>query len=111
MHVLAAKSHQDPHLIFGVQVHKNQKHVKALDEMTNSTLWVEANKKEITSLKEFKTFCALDKGEPIPKGYIQIPYHMVFDVKITLNWKARLVADGHKVPEVVKENTFSSVPT
>jgi hypothetical protein len=36
---------------------------------------------------------------------------MVFDVKITLQRKARLVADGHRVPETSKEHTYSSVPS
>ena len=43
-------------------------------------------------------------------GHSELTLHMVFDVKITLQQKARLVADGHKVPEVAKENMFSSVP-
>ena len=47
----------------------------------------------------------------IPIAHSKLMVHMVFDVKITLERKARLVADGHKVPEVAKESTFSSVPT
>jgi len=36
---------------------------------------------------------------------------MVFDVKITLTRKARLLADGHRVPDLPKETTYSSVPS
>lgn len=52
-----------------------------------------------------------DDDDVIPVGHSELTVHMVFDVKITLQRKARLVADGHKVPEVPKENTFLSVPT
>ena len=44
--------------------------------------------------------------------YQQISVHMVFDVKLTgLVRKARLCADGHKVDEVAREHTYSSVPS
>jgi hypothetical protein len=38
----------------------------------------------------------VDSGEDIPKGYQEIPYHIVFDVKYDLRHKARLVAGGNK---------------
>ena len=50
-------------------------------------------------------------GDKVPIGHEKISVHMVFDVKITLVRKARLVADGHKVPEISKEHTYSSVPS
>ena len=50
-----------------------------------------------------------DGGSPI--GNEHLGYHMVFNVKITLDWKCGLVADGQKVEEQVKENTYSSVPS
>ena len=50
-------------------------------------------------------------GNKPPVGHQRITVHMVFDVKITLQRKARLVADGHKVPEVRRESTYSSVPS
>ena len=49
--------------------------------------------------------------DKIPVGHQKITVHMVFDVKITLVRKARLVADGHKVPDSPKESTYSSVPS
>jgi hypothetical protein len=49
--------------------------------------------------------------DKIPIAHCALGAHMAFDVKITLQRKARLVADGHKVPEVAKESTYSTVPT
>ena len=42
----------------------------------------------------------------MPKGYTKITTHMVFDVKLrTLARKARLCADGHKVPALPNKST------
>ena len=79
--LLAAKSHQGPVFKFGVQVPKNAAHATHLDCINNNTLWQEAAEKELQSLKDFKTFRALDEGEKPPEGYIHIPYHFVHDVK------------------------------
>ena len=46
------------------------------------------------------------------KSYTKITTHRVFDVKLgTLTRKARLCADGHRVPTLPKESTYSSVPS
>ena len=34
-----------------------------------------------------------------PRGYIKTTYHLIFDVKMDFTCKARIVADGHKMPE------------
>ena len=60
--ILAAKSHQDPQFKFGVQLPKNSKHANALDALHGNTNWKESTDKELKSLKDFKTFGALDKG-------------------------------------------------
>src|SRR5210317_1397705 len=60
---------------FGVQVPKNAVHAKKLDKLSNNNLWEEANKKELKSLKDFKTFRVLEDHEKVPDGYIRIPYH------------------------------------
>ena len=105
----AAKSHQGPNFKFGVQVPKNAAHARSLDKLNNSTLWKEATDKELKSLKDFKTFRALDKGEKAPEGYIQIPYHFVYDVKFDQRHKARLVMGGHKTPDVPDVEVYSGV--
>ena len=34
-----------------------------------------------------------------PQGYVRTTYHFIFDVKMDFTRKARIVADGHKMPE------------
>ena len=50
-----------------------------------------------------------DGGAPVGHEYLDC--HMVFDIKITLDRKFWLVADGQNVEEQPRENTFSSVPS
>jgi len=50
-----------------------------------------------------------DGGAPV--GHEYLDYHMVFDIKITLDQKCCLVADDQKVEEQPRENTYSSVPS
>ena len=92
-----------------MQVPKNTKHTKLLDKAAESSLWDEANQKELKSLKSFKTFRALEEGEKIPPGYTWIPYHMIYDIKFDGRRKARLVLGGHRTPDVPDVEVYSSV--
>ena len=65
--------------------------------------------KEFDSINSFKTFRVLEKGEEIPEGCTRIPCHIVFDVKFDGHFKARLVAGGHRTPDVDHEETYSGV--
>ncbi|KAI2508430.1 Reverse transcriptase (RNA-dependent DNA polymerase) [Fragilaria crotonensis] len=47
-------------------------------------------------------------GDKVPKFYKKIDCHMIFDVKMDLTRKARLVAGGHQT-DPPKESTYSSV--
>jgi hypothetical protein len=61
--------------------------------------------------KEMQTInCALQfpKDNRALVGYQKIDCHMVFDVKMTLEQKARYVASGHQM-EPTKDITFASV--
>jgi len=49
----------------------------------------------MTSLAQHKVFEMLQRGESIPEGYQMIPMWIIFDVKMNLTRKARLVAGGH----------------
>ena len=102
-------SSQAPKFKFGVQVPRNAVHALNLDKLLNQKLWQEAIDKELESINQFKTFRVLEKGEPIPPGYIRIPYHMIFDVKFDGRHKCRLVAGGHRTPDVPAEEVYSGV--
>ena len=97
-----------PKIKFGIQVPLGVKMAFALDKKNGNTLWREAIKIELGQLEEFRVFRALKRGEPIPSGYKQIPYHIVFDVKFDLRHKARLVADGNWT-EATREDIYSGV--
>ena len=65
--------------------------------------------KEISSINEHQSFIILDDHEPLSKGYKPIPYHFVFDAKYDERKKSRLVAGGHKAPEVPENDIYSGV--
>ena len=44
------------------------------------------------------TFHILDDGFNIPVGHNKDSYHLGFDVRVSLEQKARWVTDSHKIP-------------
>ena len=107
-HQILATKHNQGHVFkFGIQVPKNAAHAKKLDNLSNNNLWEEAKKKELKSLKNFKTFRVLEDHEKVPDGYIRIPYHFVYDVKFDIRRKARLVMGGHRTPNVPDVEVYS----
>ena len=92
-----------------VEIPHTTEEAKAIDAKMGATLWMDSITKEQTNIG-----CAFkfNLKDALSKGYTKITTHMVFDVKLeTLARKARLHADEHKVPELPKENTYSSVPS
>ena len=71
-----------------------------------ATLWTDAIHGEMESLKV--SFDILKDGATIPVGCTKASSHLVFDVRMTLEWKARRVKDGHRIPEP-EWSTFSGV--
>ena len=55
---------------------------------------MDAINREMENLKV--AFDILEDGAKIPVGYHKASGHLVFDVRMTLERKARLVKDGHK---------------
>ena len=80
---------------------------RKLDQTNNNDLWEKANIKELDKVRV--TFELLDEENKIPIGTKKINYHFVFDVKMDLTRKARLVAGGHLNKYVPKHTTYSSV--
>ena len=92
---------------FGVQVPRNHDQAMELDRLNGNTLWRDAEGRELGQIDEYEAF--EDKGiGACPKGHKKIRVHMVYDVKPTLQRKARLVADGH-LTETPIDGTYSSV--
>ena len=93
---------------YGIRLPKSIKEALAIDKETGTTFWRDAIAKE---MKNAMVSFQFSDNDEIPVGHQKITVHMVFDVKITLTRKARLVADGHRVPDSPKETTYSSVPS
>ena len=67
------------------------------DEVNGNDLWRKAINREMTNLRV--AFDILEEGEPTPPGYSKSSGHMIFDVRMTLERKARWIKDGHQTPE------------
>ena len=94
---------------FGVEVPRSPKHALQIDQENKNTGWKDAMSLELNQLKDYQTFKEIPDGQPIPKGYKRVPYHLVFDVKFDGRLKARLVANGNRTPQVDPEDVFSGV--
>ena len=75
-----------------------------IDEETGTTFWRDAIAKE---MKNVMTAFEFRNDDKMPIGHKKIDCHMIFDIKIDLTRKARLVA-GHQM-EKPKQMIFSSV--
>ena len=93
---------------YGIELPKTIKEALQIDKRTKTNFWQKSLEKEMKNVMVAFEFTE-DGGAPI--GYEHLGYHMVFDVKITLDRKCRLVADGQRVEEQPREHTYSSVPS
>lgn len=91
---------------FGIEVPKDYAEAVELDRANQNTLWQDAVKKEMRNVEV--AFKFLDDGSKPPPGFREITCHLVFDVKFTLDRKARYVAGGHRT-SVPAAMTYSSV--
>ena len=101
---------------FGIQVPSNMQHATCnmqhaykLERINNDKGCELATDKEIKSINKHKTFIVLENHELLPPGYQEIPYHMIFDAKFDVRKKSRLVAGGHRAPEVPQNDIYSGV--
>ena len=90
---------------YGIELPHSVKEALAIDERTGTDLWRIAIEKE---MKNVMTAFEFREDDKMPVGYKRIECHMIFDVKIDLTRKARLVAGGHQT-DPPKDSTYSSV--
>jgi Reverse transcriptase (RNA-dependent DNA polymerase) len=90
---------------YGILLPKSVGEALRIDRETGTDLWKRAIEKEMKTID-----CAFEFPEDnkAPVGFQKIDCHMVFDVKMTLERKARYVAGGHQT-EPTKDITFASV--
>ena len=79
---------------FGVQVPMNHNEAMELDRKNGNTAWIDAERKELQQIDEYKIFTDCGIGNA-PDGYRKIKAHIAYDVKPDQRRKARLVADDH----------------
>ncbi len=90
---------------YGILIPKTVADALRIDRETGTDFWPKAIEKEMRNID-----CAFYFPEDgkAPIGYQKIDCHMIFDVKMTLEMKARYVAGGHQT-EPTKDITFASV--
>lgn len=92
---------------FGIKVPNTIEEAIQLDEENGNDLWQKAINKELDKVRV--AFQLLGEGENIPVGSKKINYHFIFEVKMDLTRKARLVAGGHLNKNIPRHTTYSSV--
>ena len=102
------KGTHGPRYKFGVRIPRTVREAKALDTANGNTLWQDAIDKELRQIDDYATFRPTACTDQAPAGYTGIPYHVVFDVKVDLRRKARLVAGGN-CTSPPKEDVYSGV--
>ena len=92
---------------YGLELPKSVSHALEIDKRTGTEFWKIAIEKEIRNV--FPAFDFIDNDDSkVPPGYTFVETYFVFDIKMDLTRKARLVARG-SMTEPTKEETFASV--
>jgi hypothetical protein len=82
---------------YGVEIPSSIQHAFAIDKKNGNDTWARALKKEIANVGI--AFEVLDNGKDPPPGWSKTSGHLVFDIKMSLERKARWVLDhGHLTP-------------
>ena len=79
---------------YGIEIPRSVKHAYEIDKKNGNTFWRDAIEKEMYNVGV--AFELLPKDKRVPVGYGLASVHMVFDVRMTFERKARLVLDGHR---------------
>ena len=82
---------------YGIQIPRTIDEAYKIDKENNNNLWRAAIDREMENLKV--AFDILPESQSPPPGYEKASGHLVFDVRMTLERKARWVKDGHRTPE------------
>jgi len=90
---------------FGLRVPNTVKEALEIDKERGDTLWQDAITKEMTNVRI--AFEIRSDNIP-PPGFQRIPHNIIFEIKMDLTRKTRLVAGGHKTAPPT-QLTYSSV--
>ena len=90
---------------YGLELPKMVKEALDINWQMGTDFWRKAIEKEMKNV--MPAFQFTEDGK-IPIGYKHIDCHMIFDIKMDLTQKARLVTGGHQT-DLPKESVYSSV--
>jgi hypothetical protein len=91
---------------YGIRMPKSVKEALQIDASMGTNYWRKAIDKE---MKNVMVAFEYVEAEDLEEDSEHIGCHMIFDIKMDLTRKARLVAGGHTTTPPPKENTYSSV--
>ena len=91
---------------YGIELPSTVEEAFMIDKKNGNSLWRDAINKEMENLKV--AFDILEDDQSPPPGFKKTSGHIVFDVRMTLERKARWVKHGHKTPEP-EQCTFAGV--
>ena len=91
---------------YGIELPTTVKDAYDLDRKNADTFWRDAINKEMFNVSV--AFEILGENEKAPIGWTKASGHMVFDVKMSFERKARWVLDGHKTPDI-EGSTYAGV--
>ena len=83
---------------YGIKVPRSIQEAYAIDAKNGNDFWAKAIKKEMSNVGI--AFKILTESKTVPPGWTKVTGHLVFDVKMSLQRKARWVLDGHLTPDV-----------
>ena len=91
---------------YGIELPTNIGHAYEIDRKNGNDKWAKAVKKEMFNVGI--AFKILDPPARPPPGYHKVTGHLIFDVKMSLERKARWVLDGHKTADA-NYSTYAGV--
>jgi hypothetical protein len=91
---------------YGCEIPSSIAQAYAIDRKNNNSLWRDAINKEMENMKV--AFDILPEGQRAPVGYTKSSGHIVFEVRMTLERKARWVKDGHRTKNP-ENSTYAGV--
>jgi hypothetical protein len=91
---------------YGCEIPSSISQAYAIDRKNNNSLWRDAINKEMENMKV--AFDILPAGQRAPVGYTKSSGHIVFEVRMTLERKARWVKDGHRTKNP-ENSTYAGV--
>ena len=92
---------------YGIEIPRSVRHAHELDKANGNDYWARALKKEMSNVGI--AFEILDEGQQAPVGWTKVTGHLIFDVKMSLERKARWVLDGHLTETPDEISTYAGV--